>query len=60
MRRRLEETIEDNLRKSSLWFKKIKQDCKNQNVFLAIRDNQIDFYHKGRLFTLIGTALKHI
>ena len=34
------------------WSKKIEQDCKNQNVFLAIRDNRIDLYHKGgKLFT---------
>ena len=52
MKRRLEKTIEDKLISSRLWSEKIEQDCKNQNVFLAIRDNRIDLYHKGgKLFT---------
>jgi len=51
MKRRLEKHIKDKLVKSSLWINEIEKDCRKQNVFLAIRDNQIDFYHKGgRLF----------
>lgn len=59
MKRRLENIIEGELIESRLWINKIKQDCKNQNVFLAIRDNRIDFYHKGgRLFTFEGNGFK--
>lgn len=47
MKRRLKKIIEYNLIKSSLWSNKIEQDCKNQNVFLAIRDNRLDLYHNG-------------
>lgn len=51
MKRGLEETIEKNLRTSNFWTKNIENDCKDQIVFLAIRNNQIDLYHKGgRLF----------
>lgn len=50
-RRELEESIKDDLKKSSLWVNKIEQDCRNQKVFLAIRNNSIDIYYKGgRLF----------
>jgi len=52
MRRRLEKIIEDKLIASSLWSNKIKQDCENQKVFLAIRDNRFDLYHNGgKLFS---------
>jgi len=47
MKRRLEKIIEDKLIASSLWSNKIEQDCKKQNVFLAIRDNRIDLYYNG-------------
>jgi len=51
MRRRLETKIKDDLLKSELWINKIKDDCEKQKVFFAIRDNVVDFYHKGgRLF----------
>ena len=53
MKRRLEKIIEDKLIASSLWSNKIEQDRKNQNVFLAIRDNRFDLYHNGgKLFLL--------
>lgn len=59
MKRRLEKTIEDKLISSRLWSKKIEQDCKNQNVFLTIRDNRIDLYHKGgKLFTYDRNGFK--
>jgi hypothetical protein len=59
MKRRLEKIIKDKLMTSSLWSNKIDQDCKNQNVFLAIRDNRIDFYHKGgKLFTYDSSGFK--
>ncbi|WP_045217357.1 hypothetical protein [Desulfonatronovibrio magnus] len=47
MKRRLGALIKNNLAGSSLWLNKIKQDCVNGEVFLAIRDNRIDMYHKG-------------
>jgi len=51
MKRGLEETIDKNLRISNFWTQKIENDCKDQIVFLAIRNNRIDLYHKGgRLF----------
>jgi len=59
MKRRLEKIIEDKLIASSLWSNQIDQDCKNQNVFLAIRDNRIDLYHKGgKLFTYDSSGFK--
>ena len=59
MKRRLEKLIEDKLISSSLWSNEIEQDCKNQNVFLAIRDNRIDLYHKGgKLFTYDRSGFK--
>lgn len=59
MKRRLEKIIEGELIAGSLWSKKIEQDCKNQNVFLAIRDNRIDLYHKGgKLFTYDRNGFK--
>jgi len=52
MKRGLDKIIEDKLIASSLWANHIEQDCKKQNVFLTIRDNRIDLYHKGgKLFT---------
>jgi len=41
--------------KEELWKEKLKDDCENQDVFLALRDSKIDFYHKGgRLFSFDG------
>lgn len=59
MKRRLEKIIEDKLIASSLWSTKIEQDCKNQNVFLAIRDNRFDLYHNGgKLFCYDSSGFK--
>ena len=52
MKRRLENTIEENLKNNIFWSKIICPDCREQNAFLAIRDNRIDLYHKGgKLFS---------
>jgi hypothetical protein len=51
MKRNLEETLVIKLQNSDLWNNQIKQDCLKQEVFCAIRNNEIDFYYKGgRLF----------
>jgi len=51
-KRKLDKAIIDILKKDILWSEKIKKDCGRQKVFLTIRDNLIDFYHKGgRLFS---------
>jgi hypothetical protein len=50
-KRKLENSIIDDLKNNYLWSGKIQNDCKKQRVFLAPRNNLIDFYHKGgRLF----------
>ncbi len=59
MKRRLDKNIEDNLKNSNLWTHKLKNDCKKQNVFLAIRNNIVDFYYKGgRLFCFDKNGFK--
>ncbi len=59
MKRRLEKNVKDKLIASSLWSNKIKPDCVNENVFLAIRDNRIDMYHKGgKLFGYDNSGFK--
>lgn len=59
MKRGLEKVIEDKLISSRLWSNEIEQDCKKQKVFLAIRDNRIDLYHKGgKLFTYDRNGFK--
>ena len=59
MKRRLEKIIEDKLIASSLWSNKIEQDCNNQKVFLAIRDNRFDLYHNGgKLFCYDSSGFK--
>ena len=59
MKRRLEKIIKDKLIASSLWSNKIEQDCKNQNVFLAIRDNRFDLHHNGgKLFCYDSSGFK--
>jgi hypothetical protein len=45
--RKLEKTAIENLISSSLWKTYLESDCKNQNIFLAIRNNSIGIYHKG-------------
>ena len=45
--RKLDQSIIDGLTKSDLWKNHLKEDCEKQEVFLAIRKNEIGFYHKG-------------
>lgn len=43
------------MKSTSLWKNFLCDDCKKGEVFLAIRDKAIDFYHKGgRLFRYTG------
>lgn len=59
MKRVLNKSVESNFVKSNLWFNKLKKDCIDQNVFLAIRNDEIDFYHKGgKLFGYGGKDFK--
>lgn len=59
MKRKLEKNIENELVKSDLWNNQIKQDCINQEILCAIRNNQVDFYHKGgRLFNYDSRGFK--
>lgn len=59
MKKRLEKIIEEKLIASRLWLNEIEQDCKNQNVFLAIRDNRVDLYHNGgKLFSFDISGFK--
>lgn len=59
MKRNIDEILKNELFNSNLWISEIKNDCINQNVFLAIRNNQIDFYHKGgRLFNFDKSGFK--
>lgn len=59
MKRGLQETIEINLTTSNFWTHYIENDCKAQNIFLAIRNNQVDLYHKGgRLFCFDRNGFK--
>lgn len=49
--RKLEKSVIDEFIKSNLWVNCLEDDCKKQNIFLAIRNNSIGIYHKGgRLF----------
>jgi len=49
--RNLEKSVYEKLKESNLWKDHLREDCKKQEVFLAIRDNDIGFYHRGgRLF----------
>jgi hypothetical protein len=57
--KRKKSTVIANLQAHPLWTQKLEQDCNSQDVFLAIRDNAIDFYyHGGRLFRFEGTCFK--
>jgi len=59
MKKALNKQVTEALYKNPLWRKKIKSDCEKQRVFLTIRDNRIDFYHKGGLlFRFAGSELK--
>lgn len=57
--RRLDNSIYKILAESNIWTQKIKRDCIDQYVFLALRNNQINFYHNGgRLFYLDRNEFK--
>lgn len=45
--RKLDQLTISELEKSNLWKKCLKKDCEDQKVFLAIRKNEIGFYHEG-------------
>ena len=49
MKRTLSTATEQDLVKSGLWKSNIYQDCLVQQLFLAIRNDQIGLYHKGGL-----------
>ena len=41
MKRMMDDSLITELLKSNLWTNKLHEDCKNQLVFLAIRENKI-------------------
>lgn len=45
--RNLEQSSIDKLKENDLWINHLKKDCEEQNVFLAIRKDNVGFYHKG-------------
>jgi hypothetical protein len=45
--RDIEDEVITNLKATDLWRKRLAKDCQERNVFLAIRDGYISFYHKG-------------
>jgi hypothetical protein len=45
--RHVDESFIEGLKKQPLWQSKLKDDCEKGNVFLAIRNGYISFYHKG-------------
>ena len=45
--RKFEKSRIDKLQNNDLWKNHLKEDCKIQNIFLAVRNNDIGFYHKG-------------
>ena len=49
MKRQLKKEIIDRLTKANLWINQIENDCRNQKVFMAIRNDKIGFYHNGGL-----------
>lgn len=57
--RKVEKTAIANLTSSSLWMSHLESDCKNQNIFLAVRNNSIGIYHKGgKLFNFEKNEFK--
>ena len=57
--RKLEKPAIANLTSSSLWMSHLESDCKNQNIFLAVRNNSIGIYHKGgKLFSFEKNEFK--
>ena len=59
MKRILENQIKEKFVNNDLWFNKLKADCEGQKIFLAIRNNYVDLYHKGgRLFNFDNRGFK--
>jgi hypothetical protein len=57
--RKLEKPAIANLISSSLWTSYLESECKNQNIFLAVRNNCIGIYHKGgKLFNFEKNEFK--
>ena len=48
-KRNFPKNLQDALRKESLYKKKLLPDLQKGEVFMAIRNNYVDFYHKGGL-----------
>jgi hypothetical protein len=46
-KRRVNDKLIEKLKEEPLWKEKLSDDCRKGDVFLAIRDNRIQFYHKG-------------
>lgn len=49
MKRQTENGLKNKLTNSNLWKNKLEEDCRKQEIFMAIRDNKIGFYYKGGL-----------
>jgi len=49
MEKYISQTLVKNFKQTELWQNKLKDDCKNGDVFLAIRNNKIELYYKGGL-----------
>ena len=59
MKRQLNTNTLQDVLKQSLWLNSLKEDCLNQKVFPALRNDLIDFYHKGgRLFQFYKNDFK--
>lgn len=57
--RKFEKPAIANLKSSTLWMSHLENDCKNQNIFLAVRNNSIGIYHKGgKLFNFEKNEFK--
>lgn len=57
--RKVEKPAIAKLTSSSLWMSHLESDCKNQNIFLAVRNNSIGIYHKGgKLFNFEKNEFK--
>lgn len=51
MKRSINKTLMNSLKSESLWQNKLKADCLKNEVYLALRNEYVDFYYKGgRLF----------
>ena len=59
MKRVVKSVLISNLVKSSLWSNYLNPDCLNEKVFLTIRQNRIDLYHRGgKLFSFDDQGFK--